>query len=330
MNATTQLAATLPPLPQLPLHLLLNESASAAPGFSDSLTVTLQSLNLPQIQLLSALPQLSGLATAAATCKLQLGLPLPGSALKLSAMLGSFDSSVLSPLLSLDLTGLTSLTAYAAFAMKLRMLFNANPWDADLSGPLAARFGAALAPGGALHAALNVPVPKVPAVTLQQVSSLNSLISIALSLGVNLASPGGIAGFASALGPLANIALPPLRISGDLLARVSALATINSAFGLGPAALQRLPFMLGSLNALLALKLPIPNIQLATPLPTQQQLSNVVALNLPQLASLKWQVPAAPPLMSALPALSLTAQLQAILPTINLNPCASSCPLAAA
>lgn len=325
LGAAAQLGLTLPPLPKLPLALMINPGAAPSPA----MVATIGSLNLPKIQLLLALPQLSAIAAAAVTCKMQLGLPLPGALPKLSLMLGSFNPAMLSPLLSLSLDPLLALSAYAALALKLRLMFNVNPWDADLSGPLSARLALALAPGGALHLALNVPMPKLPAVTLGTLRQLGSLITIALSLGVNLGAPGGIASLALALGPLANIALPHLQISLPLLARINALATINAAFGLGPAAMARLPLMIASLSALIALKLPFPTINATAGLPTEAQLSSILALNLPQLAALNWQVPATPPLMAALPSLSLMAKLNGLLPMINLSPCASSCPLAA-
>ncbi len=186
-----------------------------------------------------------------------------------------------------------------------------------------------MAPGGALNLALNMPMPTLPALTLGTLQQLSSLISIALSLGVNLAAPGGIAALSLALGPLAGIALPPLKISLPLLARINALATINAAFGLGPAAMAALPSMLASLTALISLKLPFPTIKAQLGLPSAAALSTILALNLPQLAALHWSVPAMPSLMAALPALSLMAKLNGLLPMINLNPCATSCPLSA-
>jgi hypothetical protein len=88
--------------------------------------------------------------------------------------------------------------------------------------------------------------------------------------------------------------------------------------------------MIASLNALLALKLPFPSIQARLGMPSSPQMSSILGLNLPQLASVNWNVPAMPSLMAALPSLSLMAKLNGILPMINLNPCASGCPLAAA
>ncbi|MBV8653929.1 MAG: hypothetical protein JO255_20890 [Alphaproteobacteria bacterium] len=325
LSATEQLGATLPPLPKLPLSLMLNEGA-AAPSSS---TASLSGLNIPNIPLLAALPQLSSIAAASVTST-RLGLPLPGSLPQLSTMMGNFNPSVLSPLMSLNLGALLNLNAYAALALKLRMMFNVNPWDADLSGPLASRLSASLAPGGGLNLALNAPTPALPPVTLGTLQQLGSLIHVAFSLGVNLATSGGIASLAMALGPLANIALPSLNIAPELLARVNALATINDAFGLGPDAAARLPSMIASLNALLALKLPFPSVQAQLGMPSSPQMSSILGLNLPQLASVNWNVPAMPSLMAALPSLSLMAKLNGILPMINLKPCASSCPLAAA
>jgi hypothetical protein len=286
-------------------------------------------LSIPKISLLLALPQLGAIAAAAVTCSTHLGLPLPGSLPKLSLMLGNFNPATLNPLMSLNLSSLLSLSAYAALALKLRLMFNAFPWEANLSGQLASRLSLAMAPGGALNLALNMPMPKLPALTLGTLHQLSSLISIALSLGVNLGTPGGVSSLALALGPLANIALPPMKIALPLLARINALATINSAFGLGPAATARLPMMIASLSALIALKLPFPSIKAQLGMPSASALSSILSLNLPQLAAIHWSVPAIPSLMAALPALSLMAKLNGLMPMINLNPCASSCPLSA-
>jgi hypothetical protein len=122
LSAAMQLGLTLPPLPKLPLSLMLNPGVMP----SSSLIATIGSLNLPKIQLRLALPQLSAIAAAAVTCNMHLGLPLPGALPKLSLMLGSFDPAMLGPLLSLDLDALLALSAYAALALKLRLMINVN------------------------------------------------------------------------------------------------------------------------------------------------------------------------------------------------------------
>jgi hypothetical protein len=217
-------------------------------------------------------------------------------------------------------------------ALKLKAAFGAFPWDSDLSGPCSASLNAALG-GGGLNLQANIPMPQLPNLVLgniQQINQLNGLMNIAASLGVNLASPSGIADFALALRPLGGISLPQINVSAELLAKLSALENINAAFGLGAGtALPNLSMQLGSLSALLSLAPPMPKLNLGPQLPTPQQLDNVLSLNLPLLAAISWNVSASLSLVVALPAISLAARLQAIMPSLSLNPCGASCPMQA-
>jgi hypothetical protein len=336
LQASLDASLSLPPLPPLPSLPKLDESLSLGqPGsFDSSLAATIQGMQIPAIQLALSLPQLGALTAAAVTCKAQLGLPLPDSAMKLSLMLQSLDVSAFNPLMSLNLQALLNLSASASMALKLKAAFGAFPWDADLSGSFSAAVNAAFSGGMNLQA--NIPMPQLPNLLLskiQQINQLNGLMSIATSLGVNLASPSGLADFAVALRPLGGISLPQINVSPELLARLSALENINSAFGLGASApaLPQLSLRLGSLRALLSLAPPLPKINLALgpQLPTPQQLDNVLSLNLPQLAAVNWNVSASLSLVTALPAISLAARLQAIMPSLSLNPCGASCPMQA-
>ena len=54
-----------------------------------------------------------------------------------------------------------------------------------------------------------------------------------------------------------------------------------------------------------------------------------LAAHLPQLAAINWNVSESLSLVAALPAISLAARLQAIMPSLSLNPCGASCPMQA-